>query len=385
MNRLDGVLHEVRHQPAGFRHRQMLQFLQDFALLRRDLRQAYRAYQAMNSIRVLTRIADLELSRGNSTLNEFVLADEQKPEQRRIRSHVVLKADVRGSTEMIRELRRRRLNPASHFSRNFFEPINRLLALYGAKKTFVEGDAVILSLFEYEDKHYRWLCVSLACGLASKILRVVDERNLECRENGLPELELGLGIAFLDEAPTFLSDEDREIMISPAINRADQLSSCSALLRKSEFGRQLGRGVEVVAASGLPILEKESNDHMMRYNVNGIELDTPAFVKLQSELALQVVRLEEEIYPGGSRFYVGKFSDLQGGNHWLVVREAPVRVWSGGKAGEGEQFGHRFYQVVAEPEVIKKVTQSPTLTGAKSVRPKEEGATPPPTEMHFEL
>ena len=37
---------------------------------------------------------------------------------------------------------------------------------------------------------------------------------------------------------------------------------------------------------------------MMRYNVNGIELDTPAFVKLQSELALNVVRLEDEIYPG---------------------------------------------------------------------------------------
>ena len=41
--------------------------------------------------------ADIDLSRDNATLNEFVLVEEQKPEQNRIRSHVVLKADVRGS------------------------------------------------------------------------------------------------------------------------------------------------------------------------------------------------------------------------------------------------------------------------------------------------
>ena len=230
------------------------------------------------------------------------------------------------------------------------------------------------------------MCVSLACGLARKILQVVDARNVDSRKNGLPELELGLGIAFLNEAPTFLSDEDREIMISPAINRADQLSSCSALLRKSDFAKGLGRGVEVVAASGLPILEKDSSDRMMRYNVNGIELDTPAFVKLQSELALNVVRLEDEIYPGGARFYVGKYADMKGENHWLVVREAPVRVWKGGRPGEGEQYGHRFYQVVTDADVISRIL---TRLNESRDQPKKtdlaKSDTPPPTEMHYEF
>jgi len=386
MRLLDSATVNGSRLSTAYRHRQMLRFLVDFTVLRRDLKRAYRAHKVMNGIRVLTRPADIALSRDNATLNEFVLVEEQQPERNRIRRHVVLKADVRGSTEMIRELRKRKLNPASHFSRNFFTPINRLLSIYGAKKTFVEGDAVILSLFEYEESKSQWLCVSLACGLASKILKVVDIRNIDSRENGLPELELGLGIAFVNEAPTFLSDEDREIMISPAINRADQLSSCSALLRKSDFAKGLGRGVEVVAASGLPILEKDSSDRMMRYNVNGIELDTPAFVKLQSELALKVVRLEDEIYPGGARFYVGKYSDMKGKSHWLVVREAPVRVWNGGQPGEGEQYGHRFYQVVTDADVIARILAQ--LSGPKEEAEKdaqENKKSSPPTEMHYEF
>ncbi|MCP5415906.1 MAG: hypothetical protein H6965_02320 [Chromatiaceae bacterium] len=388
MQLLDNAKPGGKHLSSAFQRRQMVRFLVDFLRLRSDLKQAYCAHRLMNSIRVLTRAADIELSRDNATLNAYFLEREQKPEQKRIRSHVVLKADVRGSTEIIRELRKRNLNPASHFSRNFFEPINMLLATYGAKKIFVEGDAVILSLFEYEESKYQWLCVSLACGLASEILKVVDARNLESRENGLPELELGLGIAFAEEAPTFLSDGDREIMISPAINRADQLSSCSALLRKSDFAKDLGRGVEVVAASGLPILEKESSDRLMRYNVNGIELDTPAFMKLESELALRLVRMEESIYPGGARFYVGGYTDLKGRKEWLVVREAPVRVWKGGKPGEGEQFGHRFYQVVTDDDVIARILAR--LRESANAPPVRPGATTLkkstlPEELHYDF
>lgn len=385
MRMLDSATVNGERLSTAFRHRQMLNFLVDFALLRRDLKNAYRAHQIMNGIRVLTRPADIDLSRDNATLNEFVLVQEQKPDRSRIRSHAVLKADVRGSTEMIRELRRRNLNPAFHFSGNFFQPINELLSIFGAKKIFVEGDAVILSLFEYEESKYQWPCVALACGLASQVLKVVDARNLESRKKGLPELELGLGVAFLNEAPTFLLDESREIMISPAINRADQLSSCSALLRKSDFGKDLGRGVEVVAASAVPLLDKSGGDRMLRYNVNGIELDTPAFVKLQSELALSLVRMDEQIYPGGARFYVGKYSDVRGKSHWLVVREAPIRVWKGGKPGEGEQYGHRFYQVVTDADVITRILAK--LNQPKNRDSADDSYQPElsaPKEMHYE-
>jgi len=355
MKTLDRALTGIRHMPNRHRLHLLTRFMCDFAVLRRDLKLSYRAYRAMDQIHVLTRPRDLDLSRSNGSLHEFLLREEQQPELHRIRGHVVLKADVRGSTEIISQLRDRNLNPASHFSLNFFEPINNLLAGYGAKKIFVEGDAVILSVFEYEDMPYQWLCVSQACGLARKIIQVVDDKNVKNREYGLPELELGLGIAFSDEAPTFLYDEEKEIMISPAINRADQLSSCSSILRQSDFSAGLGRGIEVVSPGRDGLLDKDSHDRMLRYNVMGIELDMQAFMKLQSEVSLKVVELEDMVYPGGSRFHVGRFPDLQGNMHWLVVREAPVRVWLGGKPGNGEQHGHRFYQVVSDRDVIDRI------------------------------
>jgi hypothetical protein len=116
-------------------------------------------------------------------------------------------------------------------------------------------------------------------------------------------------------------------------------------------------------------------------------LDTAAFVKLQSELELNVVRLEDEIYAGGARFYAGKYADLEGRSHWLVVREAPVRVWKGGKPGEGEQYGHRFYQVVTDEAVIARILAQ--LNGPKEVSQVKVDsaakAASPPIEMHYDF
>jgi hypothetical protein len=102
---------------------------------------------------------------------------------------------------------------------------------------------------------------------------------------------------------------------------------------------------------------------MLRYNVNGIELDTPAFMKLQSELMLKRVELEEGIYTSGSRFYSGRYPDVSGKMHLVVVREAPVRVWEGGAPGTGEQHGQRFYQVITDSAVLEKIEQhQPTVS-----------------------
>jgi len=349
---LDRMVTVIKGMPASRRRRRIFSFLRHFALFRRDLKQAYQAHVAMNRIHLLVRPEDIELSRRNGSLLEFPLRVELKPEQHRIRNHVIIKADVRGSTTMTSELRNRNLNPASHFSLNFFEPINKLLDNYGAKKVFIEGDAVILSIFEYEDTPYQWLCVSHACGLARKILQVVDDQNVINRQNDLPELELGLGIAFSDTAPTFLYDEGREIMISPAINRADQLSSCSAALKRSEFGKKLGRGVMVLAPPADEIINKESSDRLMRYNVNGIELDFPAYYKLKSELSFRRVELDSGKRSRNDHLLVGRYPDLEGHMHTLVIREAAVTVWDGEKAGRLAADGRCYYQVISDPELI---------------------------------
>ncbi len=327
-------------------------FLRDFAVLRRDIKLAYQTHCAMNSIKIMLRDETIALSRSNDSLQEFVQYLDAGGEKDQIRNHVIIKADVRGSTAITTELVDKNLNPATHFSLNFFQPINKLLDSFGASKVFVEGDAIILSITEYEDAPYQWLCVSHACGLARKILQVVDAQNVQNRKHGLPELELGLGVSFNDGSPAFLYDGDKQIMISPAINRADRLSSCAAVLRKTALGEQVKRGVEVVVPVDKGVARKARSDELLGYNVNGIELDMPAFFKLKSELAL--LRLGGNVpgYSEQSVFYAGRYPDRTGKMHWLVVREAPVRIWIGNSINTEEEWGRRFYEVITDANVI---------------------------------
>jgi hypothetical protein len=170
-------------------------------------------------------------------------------------------------------------------------------------------------------------------------------------------LELGLGITFAEGAPTFLYDEERRIMISSAINRADQLSSCAAALRDAPLCRSRdGRGVEVVAAGG-DLVGKPGPDRTLRYNVNGVELEPAAFRKLKSELALRKIEL---VAPGDSeptRFHVARSPDLKGVMHWLAIRDAPVGAWSDGRLVQEESSGQRFYEVVTDPAVLAAVKE----------------------------
>ncbi len=352
---LDNAWERIRNMPSSRREYRIKCFLRDFVVLRRDLKLAYQTHRTMNSIRILMRDEAIELSRRNDSLQEFIRPSEAGAEKRRIKNHVIIKADLRGSTAITTELLDKNLNPASHFSLNFFQPITKLLDAFGAVKVFVEGDAVILCITEYEDAPHQWLCVSHACGLARKMLQVVDTQNIKNRKHGLPELELGLGISFNDSSPAFLYDGDRQIMISPAINRADRLSSCAAVLRRTALEEMVKRGVEVVVPVDQGAVRKDRNDELLSFNVNGIELDMPAFFKLKTELALLRVRGGIAEYSEHSVFYAGRYPDRTGKMHWLVVREAPVRLWIGNSVNTEEEWGRRFFEVVTDSDVITRL------------------------------
>ena len=96
----------------------------------------------MDAVNVIASERLKELSAINNTLYEFLLADEQKSGEEKVVRHVILKADIRDSTTLTRTLYERGLNPASYFSLNFYEPINKLLPKYDASTVFIEGDAV---------------------------------------------------------------------------------------------------------------------------------------------------------------------------------------------------------------------------------------------------
>lgn len=334
-----------------------IEFLSSFVALRRNLKLAYQTYWILNQINLLEDERRIELSRSNNSLIEFNLSDERPDKQHTIRNHTILKADLRGSTTITTQLREKNLNPATHFSLNFFDPVTSLLEQFGASKVFVEGDAVILTIYEYEDEPNDWLAVARICGLARKILDVVDVNNARNQKYALPNLELGLGICFKPEAPAFLYDGDHQIMISPAINRADRLSGCTASLRKTSLESRK-RGVEVVAPVDQGIMQKSTSDNLLRYNVNGIELDEEAFVKLKSELTLRKLKGQIPGLSENSLFYIGQFPDKRGVMHWLVVREAPIRLWIGNDVGTEEAGGRRFYEVITDPGAISYLKEN---------------------------
>ena len=76
----------------------VVRFTADFLRLRRDVRNAEHLTTCMERINLVTTEQARELSRMNNQLYECVLQEEAKPQQDYVVSHVIIKADVRGST-----------------------------------------------------------------------------------------------------------------------------------------------------------------------------------------------------------------------------------------------------------------------------------------------
>jgi len=271
-------------------------FLQDFSHYHRDLRRLEALNAALDSVNLVGTEKLRELSRMNGTLYEFFLPEEQQqPEEDRILRHVVLKADVRDSTRLTRTLMEKGLNPASYFSLNFYDPVNKLLGKYGAQKVFLEGDAIILAILERSGEPE--LAVSRACVLAREMIEIVRGYNELMQRSGMPELELGVGITLQESAPLFLMDGERQIMISEALNESDRLSSCNKRARKV-MESQAGPFHVYVFESSDPRESANPEDSIVSYNLGGIRLNEGAFRKLEQEISL--VPLAVKLPPSAS-------------------------------------------------------------------------------------
>jgi hypothetical protein len=254
-------------------------FLRDFILYYRDLRRLEVLNRAMEKINLIGTGRLCELSQLNGTLYEFVLPEEGKSQNEKpVVRHVILKADVRDSTRVTRSLVERDMNPASYFSLNFYDPVNKLLAKYGASKVFVEGDAIILALLEREADP--GLAVAQACVLAREMAEIVGGYNHLLQRAALPALELGIGISYQNSPPTYLLDGEHRIMISDALNESDRLSSCDKRMRKAMHGMAIPFNVYEFRAGEDPQAEA------MKYNVGGIRISEAAFNRLREEISL---------------------------------------------------------------------------------------------------
>jgi class 3 adenylate cyclase len=264
-------------------------FLGDFFHYHRDLRRLEVVAGALDSVNLVGNERLQELSRVNGTLYEFLLPEEQEDtESERVLRHVVLKADVRDSTRLTRTMMEKGLNPASYFSLNFYDPVNKLLEKYGAQKVFLEGDAIILAILEREGEP--GLAVSRMCVLAREIIEIVRGYNELMQRSGMPQLELGVGITLQESAPLYLMDGEHRIMISEALNESDRLSSCNKRARKV---MEPQAGPFHVYAFQAAELDENGNpeDVILSFNLGGIRMNETAFRKLQQEITLEPLKV----------------------------------------------------------------------------------------------
>jgi hypothetical protein len=265
-------------------------FLGDFFHYHRDLRRLEVINAALDSVNLVGNERLQELSRVNGTLYEFLLPEEKgQAESGRVLRHVVMKADVRDSTRLTRTMMDKGLNPASYFSLNFYDPVNKLLQKYGAQKVFLEGDAIIVAILEREGEPS--LSVSRMSVLAREIIEIVRGYNEMMQRSGMPQLELGIGITLQDSAPLYLMDGERQIMISEALNESDRLSACNKRARKV-MEPQAGP-FHVYAFQAADIDENGNpEDVTLSFNLSGIRMNEGAFKKLQQEISLEPLKVK---------------------------------------------------------------------------------------------
>jgi hypothetical protein len=342
-------------------------FVSDFSRYRRDLQLLYKFHSASNQITLLSDDKAILTSRANFTLYEFLFPEEKKGnEQLAIRSHIIIKADLRGSTEVTDRLNQLALNPATHFDRNFFSPINEVINHFGAEKVFIEGDAIILILNDYAGAAQDNLIASRACALAANILRIVAKQNKELLCYGLPELELGIGVAYSNESPRFLFDGDHKITISPAINRADRLSACTWSVRN--WRKKLGAPathVEVYQPSDLALGHGEKAQKELVYNLNGILIEPAVFDLLQKELSPKRI-VNKLPHKQDSQLFVIKVPDMGGTSSSLLIRQAPVKVYDPKYRLEECPVveGRYFYEVIHDKKILDSLRSKPRSSTA---------------------
>jgi hypothetical protein len=287
---LQAAVQRVAGCRGADRGKMAARFLRDFMRYHRDLRNLEALTGAMDNVNLIANEKMRQLSSMNGTLYEFLLPEEQKPSEEKVQRHVIIKADVRDSSRLTRSLLERGMNPASYFSLNFYDPVNKLLSKYGASKVFLEGDAIILAILEREGEPA--LAVGRASVLAREIIEIVRGYNQLLERAGLPGIELGVGISFQDSAPMYLMDGEQRIMISDALNESDRLSSCSKRVRKSMKTMETPFNVYAFQTVSDADVEDSPDDFILKYNLNGIRISEAAFQRLKQEISLQLSPLD---------------------------------------------------------------------------------------------
>ncbi len=374
-DRLFAAVGRVASCRGSERNRFAARLLHDIFRYHRDLQGLAALSAGFDSINLVSDDKVRQLSTLNGMLYEFRPPEDQKPAEDRVVQHVILKADVRDSSRLTRSLMENGMNAASYFSLNFYDPVNKLLAKYGASKVFLEGDAIIVALLEREGE--AMVSVGRACVLAWEIVSLLREYNELLNRSGLPQMEVGLGVAYQDSPPLYLMDGEHRIMISDAINESDRLSSCNKRVRKKlapdagvfqVYSVLTGGGGDNNNNNGASA-DTGMEEMRLNYNVGGICLSEAAFRKLQQEISLTPWEADPN-EPGFSgpwvdeerELFVGTVPIANGAFRKIAIRKnriAQVDIRDLSKLRWTDRY---YYEVCANPAVYA------ALPGEKSTR-----------------
>jgi hypothetical protein len=385
-DRLFAAIGRVVSCRGSDRSRFAARLLHDLFCYHRDLRGLEALSAGFDSINLVSDEKVRELSRLNGILYEFLPPEDQKPAEDRIVHHVILKADVRDSSRLTRSLMAKGMNAASYFSLNFYNPVNKLLAKFGATKVFLEGDAIIVALLEREGE--TMLSVSRTCVLAWEIVSLLREYNQLLERSGLPQMEVGLGIAYQDSPPLYLMDGEHRIMISDAINESDRLSSCNKRVRKrvapeagvfQVYSVLIGGGDDNNNSRRVDAGAQGTDDMRLNYNVGGICLSEAAFRKLREEISLSVCTANlsetgssERNGPGFNgpwldeqrEFFVGTVPVANGVFRKIVIRQNRIAQVDVSDLSILRWTDHCYYEVCAHPAVYAALAGEKTASAS---------------------
>ncbi len=373
-DRLFAAMGRVASCRGSERSRFAARLLHDLLCYNRDLRGLEALSAGFDSVNLVSDEKVRELSTLNGMLYEFLPPEDQKPAEDRVVHHVILKADVRDSSRLTRSLMEKGMNAASYFSLNFYDPINKLLAKFGATKVFVEGDAIIVALLEREGE--AMLNVGRACVLAWEIVSLLGEYNELLQRSGLPQMEVGLGIACQDSPPLYLMDGEHRIMISDAINESDRLSSCNKRVRK-----RIAPDAGVFQVYSIQIGSEDNNgasaeagreEMRLNYNVGGICLSEAAFRKLQQEIALTPWEADAN-EPGFSgpwvderrEFFAGTVPLANGAFRKIAIRKSRIAQVDVRDLSILRWTERCYYEVCANPAVCAALAEEQSARASR--------------------
>jgi hypothetical protein len=208
--------------------------------------------------------------------------------------------------------------------------------------------------------------VGRTCVLAWEILSLLGDYNQLLQRSGLPQMELGLGIAYQDSPPLYLMDGDHRIMISDAINESDRLSSCSKRVRK-KLAPDAGvfQVYSVLIGGGGNNTKNDSasadagvEEMRLNYNVGGICLSEAAFCKLREEISLSPLGVGPR-QPGFTgpwiheqrEFFVGTVPIANGAFRKIVIRKNRIAQVDVRDLSILQWTDRYYYEVCANPAV----------------------------------